>query len=384
MTHLFINGAGASAGGGLTYLRNAIPHFSTLGCRMTIAANDHCCRELNALPQTDFVEMHTQTTGARFWREQRTLPQIVKQSGAEVLLSTGNFALRNSPIPQILLSRNSLYTSSDFFVDLISRHEYRLWLQTRIRSAFAKASVAWADQTVAPSHAFASELNHWTKRKIETVYHGFDRDAFFSSSNLSSTLNDKLLRKDDSLRLLLVSHYNYYRNFETVFRALPLLQSQIGRKVELVLTCSINSQLSKHTYSTAKAATLIRKLNLSDNIVELGTVPYGSLHYVYGACDLYVTAAYAESFAHPLVEAMASGLPVIASDLPVHREICGDAALFFHRFSSAALAQTAVEALNGKTTGMVDRGKSRASTFSWKHHAEEILQMADDLARAAA
>jgi len=33
--------------------------------------------------------------------------------------------------------------------------------------------------------------------------------------------------------------------------------------------------------------------------------------------------AYAETFAHPLVEAMASGLPVIASDLAVHREICG-------------------------------------------------------------
>ena len=73
-------------------------------------------------------------------------------------------------------------------------------------------------------------------------------------------------------------------------------------------------------------------------MVELGAVPYSLLHQVYRACNLYVTPAYAESFAHPLVEAMASGLPVVASDLGVHREICEDAAVYFPRFSPEELA----------------------------------------------
>ena len=68
-------------------------------------------------------------------------------------------------------------------------------------------------------------------------------------------------------------------------------------------------------------------LGVRDNAtLELGTVPYRSLHRLHRACHIYVTPAYAETFAHPLVEAMSSGLPVVASDLPVHREICGDAA----------------------------------------------------------
>ena len=74
-------------------------------------------------------------------------------------------------------------------------------------------------------------------------------------------------------------------------------------------------------------------------VVELGTVPYSLLHQVYSSCDIYVTAAYAETFAHPLVEAMACGLPVLASDLPVHREICGEAGRFFPVFSAESLAE---------------------------------------------
>ena len=56
------------------------------------------------------------------------LPRLIRQSRAEVLISAGNFALRKSPVPQILLSRNALYTSADFFRDLRARRDYRLWL----------------------------------------------------------------------------------------------------------------------------------------------------------------------------------------------------------------------------------------------------------------
>ena len=66
--------------------------------------------------------------------------------------------------------------------------------------------------------------------------------------------------------------------------------------------------------------------------MELGAVPYSQLHQVYRECSMYVAPAYAELFAHPLVEAMASGLPVVAADSAVHREICQDAALYFPRF----------------------------------------------------
>ena len=91
--------------------------------------------------------------------------------------------------------------------------------------------------------------------------------------------------------------------------------------------------------------------------MELGAVPYSLLHQVYRECDIYVTPAYAESFAHPLVEGMASGSPIVASDLAVHREICQDAAIYFQRFSPAELADQIcrVAAENAVQTAVASR-----------------------------
>jgi glycosyltransferase involved in cell wall biosynthesis len=102
------------------------------------------------------------------------------------------------------------------------------------------------------------------------------------------------------------------------------------------------------------------------------------LHHVYRACDLYVTPAYAETFAHPLVEAMASGLPIVASDLPVHKEVCGDAAQYFSRFSPEALAK-AVARIAGSwdlKAQLSQAGKKRSRQFSWGEHVEQVLRWA--------
>jgi glycosyltransferase involved in cell wall biosynthesis len=122
--------------------------------------------------------------------------------------------------------------------------------------------------------------------------------------------------------------------------------------------------------------------NDNDNgIVELGAVPYRSLHHLYRACHIYVTPAYAESFAHPLIEAMSSGLPVVASDLPVHREICGDAAIYFPRFSPEALAEQILQL--HRSTELRERlsqnGLRRARDFSWSEHVEGLVSLAGEL-----
>jgi glycosyltransferase involved in cell wall biosynthesis len=215
------------------------------------------------------------------------------------------------------------------------------------------------------------------------LHHGFDPDAFTSDATpLPSAAKTQLEQGEGALRLLFVSHYNYYRNFETLFRAVPILSSRLkGKNVKLFLTCRLDSGENPGAYRAESAASLANDLRGSREIVELGTIPYRSLHHLYRACHIYVTPAYAESFAHPLIESMSTGLPVVASDLPVHREICGDAGIYFPRFSPDALAERVMQIHESPELAqkLSRNGLRRARDFSWSEHVERLIVLAQGL-----
>lgn len=384
MIRIFINGLAASAGGGLTYLRNVIPELAQRAdVKTTVALDASFQPEFGDLPNISFVGIRESSHAfQRFFREQANLPALIRRSAAQVLISAGNFALWNSPIPQVLLSRNSLYTSNDFSCDVRARGDYILWADTLVKGWLARQSIRRAEVTVAPSGAFAADLSHWSEHRVLSLHHGFNQELFAAdASPLPLSAKMELENANDDLRLLFVSHYNYYRNFETLIRAMPILSSRLNRKVNLFLTCHLRSEVNPGKYRADSVASLARAVGATENIVELGTIPYRSLHHLYRSCQVYVTPAYAESFAHPLIEAMSSGLPIVASDLPVHREICGDAAVYFSRFSPEELAQQVLRVQESpELAGNLSRsGLGRARDFSWTKHVDGLLDLAQEL-----
>lgn len=382
--HIFLNALGASTASGLTYLRNALPHLARRrDVRTTVALSSRLQPEFRRFGEIAFPDIPDRPGAAqRFWFEQTHLPALLRKMQADVLISAGNFALRRSPVPQILLSGNSLYTSADFYRDLLSRREYRMWLDTRIKAIFAKRSLSWADCTIAPTRAFADELQRWTGKPAFAIHHGFDRKIFFSDmAVLPPQIQGRLNSAKSDLKLLHVSHYNYFRNFETLLRALPLVREKLqGRKVRLFLTCRLEEGQNPGSYQTRSALRLVERLGIRDEVVELGALPYHHLHQLYRACDLYVTASYAETFAHPVVEAQACGLKVIASDIPVHREVCGDTALYFSKFSSQELTERILQAASESATPTSSPAPSdRVDRFSWRAHVDSIVALAAGL-----
>jgi glycosyltransferase involved in cell wall biosynthesis len=385
MIRLFLNGLGASAGAGLTYLYNVLPQLSTMPeVRTTLAVQPELKAGFSNFPNIDLAEADPPAQSARrFWFEQQALPGLIRQSGAEVLISAGNFALRKSPAPQILLSGNSLYTSRDFYRDLRSRGEYGMWVDTRIKGVFAKSSIHWAERTVAPSRGYAEELQRWTGKEILAIHHGFDRGVFFADrAGLPDAIREKLDAASGCVKLLFVSHYNYYRNFETLLRAVPLLREALGRRIRLFLTCELRVGAIPGAYDPSRAAALVEQLGIREEVVELGAVPYRLLHHLYEACDVYVSPAYTETFAHPLVEAMASKLPIAAADLAVHREVCGDAARYFPRFSPEKLAETVSGIAGSEEVAGQLVAAEKSAEFSWRAHVEQLLEVAKSI-RAA-
>ena len=91
-----------------------------------------------------------------------------------------------------------------------------------------------------------------------------------------------------------------------------------------------------------------------------------------------------EGFGRPLVEAMAQGLPVLAASIPVFREVCGDAALFFPPEGPGAAAALAAQlaAISSEADLAADlrrRGRLQAATYSWERCCRELDALYDGL-----
>ncbi len=390
MARVLLNALASTAGGGITYLMNVLPRLSgsTLHDYLALAPLEQEDRYGEfASPQLGIETAEVRGgTLARMWWEQTGLRRFLKTRRIDVLVSLGNFALFASPVPQILFNRNDLYFSPEFARDLRSRklrgaliaHQMKSWLARQsIKHVSGRATI-----NVAPTRAFADRIcatDGLSRVTVEALPFGFDVAGF---TNNRQALPERLLAKVNlnvnCRRLLYISHYNYFRNFETLIRALPLiktrLKQQTGEDVQLVLTTDIQRGAVYGGYDATQAAELIDGLGVREDIAMLGQVEYGSLHRLYRLCDVFVCPSYSESFGHPLVEAMASGVPVVSADLPVHREVCGKAAIYFDVFDEVALAAQCVRVLVDRSLSerMKTDGLARSHQFSWDEHVQQL------------
>lgn len=383
MARILFNALASTAGGGITWLENVLPR---------LAGQPH---DLIFFVPHGSVERYRrfETPGLRFesgpeaagafsrmiW-EQRRLRKYITGNGIDLLVALGNFALFASPVPQILFNRNDLYFSPEFTQDLIRRGLRRDLLRHRISARLARLSIRAADLNVTPTRAFAERIRAAfpaaRRKRFETLRFGFDPGRFETAGRPSG---------DGPIRILYVSHYNYFRNFETLIRALPLIRDRVramtGRETRLVLTTDIRRGAVYGGYDAGPASDLIDRLGIRESIEMLGAVQYDRLAGVYGSCDLFVCPSYSESFGHPLIEAMAAGLPVVSADMPVHREVCGDAALYFPVFDAERLANRCVDVLtdHALADGMRSRGIERIREFSWDEHVRGLFSLIEGL-----
>ncbi|MCU1433394.1 MAG: mannosyltransferase [Pseudarthrobacter sp.] len=93
-----------------------------------------------------------------------------------------------------------------------------------------------------------------------------------------------------------------------------------------------------------------------------------------------VSLSRAEGYGLPLVEAMSLGTPVIASDIPIFREVGGDAASYVEPDSATDFA-AAVKTLrdNGHWQDVSRRSVARAAEFSWDESARQLVDVAHDI-----
>ena len=120
---------------------------------------------------------------------------------------------------------------------------------------------------------------------------------------------------------------------------------------------------------------LVAERRLTDDVRFLGWVSAAELEGLYAVASCVVLPTLAEGFGLPVLEAMARGVPVACSDIPVLHEVAGDGALFFDPRSPEAIASAVTRLCrDGELAERLRRaGPDRAARFSWRRTAEGTL-----------
>ncbi|MBA2496385.1 MAG: glycosyltransferase family 4 protein [Acidimicrobiia bacterium] len=118
---------------------------------------------------------------------------------------------------------------------------------------------------------------------------------------------------------------------------------------------------------TAELRAAVERLGLGHRVRFLGFVPGAELSRLVRDADALVYPSLAEGFGLPVLEAMAVGTPVVASDLPALREVAGDAAVLVPAGDVGALATGIGQVLSDDALRVRLRtaGPARAATFTW-------------------
>ena len=375
---IFINAASAHMGGAVTYLKHLLKWLPQQAGGGRVVAYAPAAT-LPHVPTDDRVEARpypfarTQG-GARLYFDQVVLPRQVRREGGDVLFSATGFGTLCSPVPQVLLVRNMKYFDPQYCEKRESLG--RSTRRTRLRRWHSLLSIWAADAVLFPTRAMQAAVEAYISlppAATHVAHYGFAPDRAAAGEG-----PEGLPPTDDGPMLLNVSTYAIHKNLETLVEALPRLRAQHPR-LTLVTTTSRTQTADTAEYDALKARA--EALGVEDAWTELGYVPHDQLSRLYRAADAYVFPSFTESFGHSMVEAMAAGLPVVAADTAVNREVCAAAGAYFSPFRPADCARTVHAVLSApqRRVRMREASLQRADAFSWATHAERLAALFADV-----
>lgn len=195
-------------------------------------------------------------------------------------------------------------------------------------------------------------------------------NQIFRVMNPEATAGEGAKLKLPENYLLFVGSIEPRKNILSILKAYQALPNKLKDELFLVF-CGPAGWKNEAIFK------FIEDHDLRSRIVFTNYVSDETLCVLYNKAKALIYPSFYEGFGLPPLEAMASGCPVIVSDIPTHREVCGEAVLYVDPHSPEQLT-SAIQTLVGSKELQQElkaKGLARSREFSWDRTAQETLRI---------
>lgn len=246
---------------------------------------------------------------------------------------------------------------------------------TRFKLNFLlKRAVARAQNIIAVSeatkHDLLSSFPELTRDKVHVIYHGFNQERFETRIPLQKkqhTLN--LYGLKDQGYILYIGALQPRKNLVRLIDAFTILKKSVPA-AKLVLAGE-QAWLSQKIFTEKKASPY------HDDIFILGKVPSAHLADLYQGARCFAFPSLYEGFGLPILEAFASGTPVLTANNSSLPEVAGEAALLVNALDTEMIAiqLTRLWTDDVLRQALIKKGTERLKKFSWDICAQKTLSL---------
>jgi glycosyltransferase involved in cell wall biosynthesis len=298
-------------------------------------------------------------------REQVAIPIDVRREGIEL------FHAPHYVLPPLTPCR-SVVTIHDCI-----HLRFPQYLPSRLGYAYARAQM-WsathrAARVITVSEASKRDILRYfrvAESRIDVIYNAID-DRFWQPPDVDEIDRVRQRYQLNAPFVLYAGNIKPHKNLERLIEAFHLLrQDPAFKDVQLLI---IGDEVSK--YATLRRA--VHRHKLHKHVRFFGFVPDRTLAALYRLANVFVFPSLYEGFGLPPLEAMASGTPVITSNVSSLPEVVGDAAVMIDPYEPAAIADAMQRVLTDETlrADLRRRGLARAREFSWERSIARVHEI---------
>jgi glycosyltransferase involved in cell wall biosynthesis len=296
--------------------------------------------------------------------EQYELPRRLKIHGIDIFHATANRGLPGWRVCRYILTLHDLIETMSEYV---SRGPIKSYLRRRYADTL---SINAADRIITVSEHSRRDIceryRKLTPGNVRVIYEAASR-LFYVKVPPGEIAAIKRKYGLPPKYLLYLGGFDKKKNVERLVEAYRLSS---GKVPPLVLA-------GDKKWDFAKVQTKIENLDLTGKVVTPGKIEDVDLPGLYQGANAFIYPSMYEGFGLQLIEAMASGIPVLASDRTCFPEVLNGAGLLFdpERADSIATQLNAISSDQDLRANLIRRSEERAKYFSWEKTAAETMSV---------